>query len=120
MKVAVALFGEEISPRLDGCVELLVCHDDREERIDLRQANGLERLAAILKLAPDVLLCGGIRRCDYFLLVQSGIDVIPGLTGTASHRLADLRQGTLQAFPPRNLTRAGTGCRRLRRRRRGG
>ena len=96
LKIAAALFGEEISPRFDCCTGLLVWDEDGYEvRLDLRGRTAGARIEEVIRLKPDCLLCGGIRRCDLFLLTKCGVRVIDGLTGEARTAVAQCRNGTL-------------------------
>lgn len=101
MKIAISLFGEEVSPRFDCCTGLrFVEQDGVEENLALRGQSAGERLSEVLRRQPQVLLCGGIRRCDLFLLAASGIKVIDGLYGPASEALEACLQGTLTPTSP--------------------
>jgi len=117
MKVAAALFDEEISPRFDCCTGLLVCGPDGSEvRLDLRGRTPGSRLEEVVRCKPDCLLCGGIRRCDLFMLTDCGIHVIDGLTGDARDAVSRCRDGTLESggagfFTPATQRRHGR-CRR--------
>jgi hypothetical protein len=42
-------------------------------------------------------LCGGIRRCDFFLVANIGINVYAGLTGEADHILNSFLAGNITA-----------------------
>ncbi|RJO64424.1 MAG: hypothetical protein C4523_18350 [Myxococcales bacterium] len=120
MKVVVALFDEEVSPRLDGCTGILVADDEIEAIIDLKQATCQQRLMEIVKQAPAMLLCGGVRRCDYFFLVHSGVQVLTGLSGSARTRLDEFRGGALRVDAPQIANQTKPGACRFRRRRQGG
>ena len=84
MRIAVALFGDEVSPRFDCCTGLLVQDADGSEvRLDLCGRTAHARIQEVVRQKPDCLLCGGIRRCDLFFLTETGIQVIDGLSGEA-------------------------------------
>jgi len=121
MKIAAALFGEEISPRFDCCTGLLVRDEGGHEvRLDLRGWTAGARVEELVRRKPDCLLCGGIRRCDLFLLTECGIRVIDGLTGEARTAVEQCSDGTLQAKMENNTTQAAPRCRRRCHRQRGG
>lgn len=115
MKLVVALFENDISPRLDCCTSMLVVDGAEEEIIDLSEATWMERLEEIVNRAPQALLCGGVRRCDYFYLVQSGIRVYSELSGLARERLVEALSGELPHEPLEFGNQEGPPCRRIRR-----
>lgn len=103
MKIAIALFGDEVSPRFDCCTGLRFVSDDgSEENLDLRGQTATARMSEVLKRHPSQLLCGGIRRCDLFLLLESGIQVIEGLCGDASVALDACKRGELKLSASRD------------------
>ena len=114
MIVGIALFNDEISPRFDCCTGLAVVDTAKgfknATRIDLRGTDYHRRVDEFLAHKLDVLLCGGIRRCDFYLLKTSGIDMIPGLSGSAADRLADFTRGSLK--PQTDPYPSGRGRRR--------
>lgn len=121
MKIAAALFGEEISPRFDCCTGLLVCGEEGNEvRLDFRGQTAGIRIEEVLRRKPDCLLCGGIRRCDLFMLTECGIHVIDGLTGDAHDAVNRCRKGTLETEDQRNDDQAAQRRRRRCRRQGGG
>jgi predicted Fe-Mo cluster-binding NifX family protein len=114
MWVAVALFGEEISPRFDCCGALAFVDSEQgfetAEVIHFNNPDGEKRLGLLLERNAQVLLCGGIRRCDWFRLQAQGIEVFSGLQGQASDCFKDYREGRLQ--PEASTNTPSFGCQR--------
>jgi hypothetical protein len=107
MKIVTALFGEEVSPRFDCCTGLLVSGTDGTELpLDFRGQTDSARIGEVVRQRPDVLLCGGIRRCDLVVLAESGIRVIDGLNGEARLAVEQCRSG---AFRPGGPEESGMG-----------
>jgi len=51
------------------------------EEISLLPLPWCRRIEILIQHKVDTILCGGIRRCDFFLLHNTGINVQAGLTG---------------------------------------
>jgi predicted Fe-Mo cluster-binding NifX family protein len=100
MRIAVALFGEEMSPRFDCCGALAFADSeqgfDHAEIIELTTPDGERRMGLLSAHQSQVLLCGGIRRCDWLRIQALGIEVISGLQGQASDCYRDFQEGCLQ------------------------
>ena len=101
MKVAVATFGVFISPRFDGCTGLLILNDITGERtrwpISGRyNGDGAIRVELLRREGVRTLLCGGIRRSDYYELGGLGIEVIHHLNGDWSETLARYAKGEIK------------------------
>ena len=106
MRLALPMFGEKISPRFDCAARLLIVEVQggairgrREESIE--QIHRQSRIGFLLERKVNVLLCGGIRRRDYFSFVNAGIDVYAGLTGEA--------EDVLEAFLNGRIPRINSG-----------
>ncbi len=114
MNVAIALFGNEISPRLDCCTSLAFVSLEGDwsdaERIDFNSQEDFRRLEILLDRKTDKLLCGGIRRRDWMLLSGSGVEILANLTGSAQLRFQELKSGLLIPVLP-SWKRAGGPCR---------
>lgn len=100
MNIAIPVFGNRVSPRFDSAATfLLVRVDDgvvreRTER-PMRDAQGWRRTGLLTGDNVDVLLCGGIRQCDYFSIAEAGIDVYPGLIGETDEILEAFLKGEI-------------------------
>ena len=121
MLVVIPIFGTRISPRFD-CAPHLVFFDLREGTISDRREESIahlhwrSRITLIVERKVDVLLCGGIRRCDIFLLAESGIDVRAGLVGAVDDVLNAFMRGEILQMKidacspaPRSRRRKGPG-----------
>jgi predicted Fe-Mo cluster-binding NifX family protein len=104
MRIAIPMFGARVSPRFDIAPSLLlvsasdgVVQDRTVESLD--SVHGPHRIGLLLGREVDVLLCGGIRRCDYFSILNAGIEIYPGLIGEA--------QDVLDAFLCGGLPKGG-------------
>lgn len=93
MVIAVALFGDEISPRFDCCVELAFVADQGDlcsaKRMRMKRSDSEARIMRLMDQSCRALLCGGIRHRDRLRLKASGITVIDGLYGPAHERLRE-------------------------------
>lgn len=86
MNIAIPVFANRVSPRFDSadkCLLVRVSNGVVHERTEqpMRGVMGWRRAELLTKHSVDVLLCGGIRQCDYFAVADAGIDVYPGLMG---------------------------------------
>ncbi|HPM77891.1 MAG TPA: NifB/NifX family molybdenum-iron cluster-binding protein [bacterium] len=104
MRIAIATFQTRISPRFD-CANIVWLVDLEGENevarteLSLAQTPPPARAALLRSHDVAVLLCGGLRRCDYFDLIDQGIEVIAGLMGEAQEMLTAYRQGRLDPAP---------------------
>ena len=105
MIVALALFEEDIAPRLDWCVWIALFDPERGvdffERVDVRGTHAHRRLEVILAHRADVLLCGGIRRRDRYYLEAACVRVISNRSGDARRCLRAYLDGAPPTEPGR-------------------
>lgn len=98
--IAVALFGDEISPRFDCCAELAFIPAGEEfeaaNRILLKGSDSEDRILRLLEQPCRALLCGGIRKQDRLRLIVGGVEVVDGLSGPAIMRIEEFRKGGLK------------------------
>jgi predicted Fe-Mo cluster-binding NifX family protein len=101
MKIAVPLFGEEVSPRFGFSTQLLVANID-EAGV---QVEGIQELANmrpwqwpdyLATLGIEKLICGGMHPRFQVEMQRRGIEVIWGVIGPVADALEALRDGTLQ------------------------
>src|SRR6266511_2172850 len=88
MRIAVALFGDEVSPRWCGAREALVASVrggaiEATERLELGDCSNVVRLGRLRVLGVSVLLCGGFDRRFLLRAGRLGIRVVWGVTGGA-------------------------------------
>jgi len=86
MRVALPLFGEDISPRFCFAREMIVIerHGQQEvsrRRVQLNDASWPERFSVLEEHRIDVLLCGGFPRRYLPYASRAGVRVIVGLAG---------------------------------------
>lgn len=111
MRLAIALFGEEISPRFDCCAALAILDSaaafTTAERMCCGTPDGERRLNLLLSQKVELLLCGGLRRCDWFRLEAQGIRVLAGFQGQANEIFIAYQEGCLQSEAPSALSSIG-------------
>ncbi len=100
MKVAIPIFRTRVSPRFDYATRLLVFEIQKDvivsrEEISLEHLPWRYRIVFLVSQNVDVVLCGGIRRCDYFLLINAGIEVCAELVGETDDVLNDHLKGKI-------------------------
>lgn len=122
-RIAIPVFGTRVSPRFDFAQRALII-DVRDQKVESCREVSFDicpifnRLSFLLQQGVQVLLCGGIRRCDYFALADAGLTVFPGLVGEVDELMEMFFNGNL----PRNervLMECGRGPARSRLRRHG-
>jgi len=98
--IAIPVFGTRISSRID-CAEsfLLVILDNKaiKERKFVRfiTSNYLERISMLIKLGPDVVICGGLWETCAKKLEASDVEVIPWIQGEVDDVLSEYINGEL-------------------------
>ncbi len=100
MRVAIPLFGADISPRFCFAREMVVI--DRQggdevsrERVTLGDVSWPERFSVLTEHRVDVLLCGGFPRDFLPLAAAAGVRVIVGLAGTVEQVAKAFFDGTV-------------------------
>lgn len=86
LKVAVALFGERISPHFASAPELLVLVLEEGKvhfsaKVNTGGMSSRERVLKLVSLGVDVLVCGGISRGVQMELERKGIKVLANMEG---------------------------------------
>jgi predicted Fe-Mo cluster-binding NifX family protein len=93
-------FGNRVSPRFD-CANTIVVTTVRGKEIAARReldAKGWtphERVARLIALQADVVVCGGIDHWSAAGLRDAGITLYSGVTGTSEENLEALLKGQL-------------------------
>lgn len=117
MRIAIPVFGANISPRFD-CASSVLMVDVTDGAVTGRRMEAVEpflrrhQLDVLRRKGVEVLLCGGIRRCDYFWLVRSGITVHAGLVGEVEELITAYLQGKIQSEEPDRTARQNHARRR--------
>jgi predicted Fe-Mo cluster-binding NifX family protein len=100
MNIAIPVFGSRVSPRFDGAASFLLIRvedgivRERAER-PMYDTQGWRRIEILAGNKVDVLLCCGIRQCDYYSIANAGIDVYPGLMGETEEVLEAFLKGEI-------------------------
>lgn len=101
MKVAVPLFGEDVSPRFGCSAHILIATID-ESGIHAEGIRDITGLATwqlpefLASLDVTKVICGGMHWRFQEEMQRRGIDVIWGVIGPAADALAALQSGSLQ------------------------
>lgn len=114
MRIAIPVWDHKVSPVLDTASRLLIVEvEDQGEtsRFEtcLDEQDLSRRCFRIQGLELDLLICGAISRQFSRMLMASGIDIIPEISGLAEEVLRAYLQGNL--FHSRFLM---PGCKRSR------
>jgi predicted Fe-Mo cluster-binding NifX family protein len=113
MRIAIPLWEDKVSPVLDTAARLLVIEVENQKEASrfetyLDEEDLSRRCYRIRGLAVDTLICGAISRPFSRMLLASGIDIIPEISGPIDDILEAYLQGNL--FHSRFLM---PGCKRL-------
>jgi predicted Fe-Mo cluster-binding NifX family protein len=100
MKVAMPTFGNRVSPRFDCSNSLLVVTTRGQQIVDRRELNVTaftprDRIAQLLSMGVEVVVCGGIDRCSAESLRDAGVTLYSEVTDTSEAALAALLSGKL-------------------------
>lgn len=100
MRIAFPIWEDKISPLLDTASRLLIVEmEDRNEtsrfEIYLDEQDLSRRCFRIRGMEVDILICGAISHHFARMLVGSGIDVIPEISGQAEEVLKAYLKGDL-------------------------
>lgn len=85
-KVAIALFGDRISPHFGSSCKFLVVVAEEEKTldsrlIDLKGTSPMQQARTLLSLGVEEVICGGIQRRFKEWLVSKGIGVVENQRG---------------------------------------
>lgn len=92
MRIAIPIFGPRVSPRFDCAADVTIV-DVRDgvvrgrSRDCIKELRSWQRVERLVELGVEVVLVGGMRRCDYWALVAAGLEVYSGFTGEAEEAL---------------------------------
>jgi len=118
MRIAIPIWEDKVSPVFDTASRLLIVEieDQREVsrfEVYLDEQDISRRCFRIQGLGVDTLICGAISRPFSNMLVASGINIIPWISGHTEDVLEAYLQGTL-SHP--NFLMPGCKMNRLRQR----
>ncbi len=108
--IALSIFGDRISSRLDVAEKLMIVKVENslvknKETLLLDSADILRKLDTLVKLKPDVLICGGLTNLCEKKLKNYNIKVIPWVRGETENILRLYLNGVLIGKDERILTR---------------
>ena len=100
MRIAIPIWNDKISPVLDTASKLLIVDVDGQNEADrfeiyLDEQNLSRRCFRIQGMNVNILICGAISHPFARMLIASGIDVIPEISGLAEEVLSAYLQGDL-------------------------
>jgi predicted Fe-Mo cluster-binding NifX family protein len=120
MVVGITTWGERVSPVLDAAERLVVFRTaprvGETRAVDLSGLSPCQRAAAIRSSGIDVLICGAATRRLLEALADSGMTVVPWVSGTVSEILQAFSRGDLddERFTMPGCRRGRHGHRRRR------
>ncbi len=114
MRIAIPIWDDKVSPVLDSASRLLIVEtEDRNVaskfEIYLDGYDLSRRFFRIQNMEIDILICGAISHAFSRMLIASGVDVIPEISGHVEEVLSAYLQEEL--FNPKFLM---PGCKRSR------
>jgi len=101
MKIAIALFGNKVSPRFDFSPELWIVTENKgevvhQEKISMKGLDIPQRMEQLALSGVKKLICGGIHDFSLEGLRNIGIDVFYNVIGEAGIALTLCLNGELQ------------------------
>jgi predicted Fe-Mo cluster-binding NifX family protein len=105
MKVAMPTFGNRVSPRFDCANSFLIVTVHAQEILERRELDAThwtpnERVARIIAMGVDAVVCGGIDRYSAESLRDAGITLYGSFAGASEETLQALMRGRLSAERP--------------------
>lgn len=102
MKIAIPAFATRVSPRFDCAPAVLVvtvgeAASRQHEQLDLADCTAQERIAKLVQLDVDTVVCGGIDRWSAASLQWAGVTVYGWVSGEIEHALRALLAGELDS-----------------------
>ncbi|MBW1769421.1 MAG: NifB/NifX family molybdenum-iron cluster-binding protein [Deltaproteobacteria bacterium] len=100
MKIAIPIWEKGISPVFDTASRFLIIEvDDQKEtsrfEIYLDEHDLPRRCYRIHEMGIDILICGAISRPFSSMLIATGVDVVPGISGQTEEVLGAYLKGDL-------------------------
>lgn len=100
MRIAIPIWEDKVSPVLDTAERLLIVEIQNKKEssrfeIYLHGQDISRRCFSIRELEVDILICGAISRSFSSMLMASGVNIIPGISGLAVNVLNAYIKGTL-------------------------
>jgi len=100
MKVAIPVYGDYVSNVFDFAHRLLLVdiengRETQRREVELESRLLPQRAAQLKALGVDVLVCGAVSRLLASMVTQSGIEVLPFVTGRVDNVLGAYMTGQL-------------------------
>ncbi len=100
--IAIPIFDNRISNRLDCCENILLVSIENgevtnREAFHWAQANPLEKINSLVHLGVEVIICDGLTEFYSNKLKDSPIEVVPWIHGQVEEVLARYLRGELSA-----------------------
>ncbi|MFA5074165.1 MAG: NifB/NifX family molybdenum-iron cluster-binding protein [Nitrospirota bacterium] len=101
MRIAIPIFGKRISPRFDFAPNFGLFDIEGKRIAETRTVpcdgwGVTERISTLKSLKVDILICGGVPNYLLCILMSSGMQIIPWVTGNAEEALSLFLQNRLQ------------------------
>lgn len=101
-RIAIPVYADRISNRLDCSETLLLCDMDGEQllhrnAIKLLEGDPAVKLQTLLSLKIDVLICNGITEFFYRSLSKNNVRIIPWMSGEVEAVIDRYRAGALES-----------------------
>lgn len=126
MKIAIPVWKGNVSSVFDFAHKLLLVElengaEKSRRELPLVEQSELKRTARLKQAGIDVLICGAISKPLNYMLYNSGIEVLPFVTGSVEQILDAYRSGQLyqQKYMLPGCWKGARRCFRRRRGRRG-
>ena len=99
--IAIPVFGNRISPRLDYTVSMQLITIESgsikgRETIKLIAHSSLEKINMLIELHPDVIICDGVSKLSYDKLINHDIAVFPWIHGEVDTIIKKYLEGKLR------------------------
>ncbi len=100
MKLALTLYGQDVSNVFDFALELLIVElqnntEASRTKVAIENLNGPQRVAILQQYAVDVLICGAISQSLTYMVQGAGIKLIPLVSGTVEQIIDAYKTGLL-------------------------
>jgi predicted Fe-Mo cluster-binding NifX family protein len=119
IKIAIPIFLDRISPRLDCARRMLILHIEKNQLVDKRELDIShwppdEKIFQLKQLGIEQLICGGLRLEDKIGLTRFGIRVASPFYGEVDSVIQDYLRGNLSVpcCQKGKERRIGKACRR--------
>lgn len=110
MKIALPIWEERLSPVFDTALQLLCVELQEGKEVSRSEwavpAGAAARADHLQRLGVDVLICGAISRPLAEMIVSSGVELVPFISGAAEDVVAAYKNGNV-----RNAAFCMPGCR---------